>query len=192
MKKSIFSKVGAAAMVLTLVTASLVGGTFAKYTSTVSGTASATVAQWKVDLTDGTSTLKKETPIPLKNENTKAGMAEGVVGPESFGTFKIVVDGTGTQVDYNYKIVFDTTNITAPIKFYEGTDNQGTLITPDGIKNATAIKADDANKKKEINIYWEWDTDSTPDADTDLGKKADGTAEIIDIIMTAEQDITTP
>lgn len=49
MKKSIFGKIGAAAVVLTLVTSSLVGGTFAKYTSSATGQATATAAQWKVE-----------------------------------------------------------------------------------------------------------------------------------------------
>ena len=48
MKKSIFGKIGAAAVVLTLVTSSLVGGTFARYATEKSATATAAVAQWNV------------------------------------------------------------------------------------------------------------------------------------------------
>ena len=45
MKKSIFGKIGAAAVVLTLVTSSLVGGTFAKYTSSASASGKVTAAK---------------------------------------------------------------------------------------------------------------------------------------------------
>ena len=48
MKKSIFGKIGAAAVVLTLVTSSLVGGTFAKYVTNASAKANVTVASWGV------------------------------------------------------------------------------------------------------------------------------------------------
>lgn len=188
MKKSIFSKVGAAAMVLTLVTASLVGGTFAKYTSTLEGKATATVAQWKVDLTDGKNSLTQ--PIILKNENTNAGMTDGVVGPGAFGNFKLVVDGTGTQVDYEYKLAFDASKIKAPIKFYKGTDATGEEITSAGIPGET-VEADAIDKKSVIDVYWVWDNKEDLTTDTSIGEAADGSAESVNITVTAEQVITT-
>ncbi|MBS6955305.1 MAG: hypothetical protein KH230_18975 [Enterocloster asparagiformis] len=64
MKKSIFAKIGAAAVVLTLVTSSLVGGTFAKYVTNAKGTATATVAEWGV-------TFKKDADTDFNNAEVK-------------------------------------------------------------------------------------------------------------------------
>lgn len=65
MKKGLVSKLGGAALVLTLVTASLVGGTFAKYTKTISGTATATVAKFNLTSTgmDAAIDLGVLTPV---------------------------------------------------------------------------------------------------------------------------------
>ena len=48
-------RIGLLALVLTLVTASLVSGTFAKYVTTVNGTGTVQVAQWVAEI-DGKTT----------------------------------------------------------------------------------------------------------------------------------------
>ena len=187
MKKSIFGKVGAAAVVLTLVTASLVGGTFAKYTSEVNGKAEVTVAKWEIDLTDGTDSLTTK-PISLINENTDAATADGKVAPGSNGTFKVYIDGTNTEVAYEYNLKIDTTGVDAPIKFYKGT-KEGGEIPAGGIEAKVAADAAAADKKAEVSIYWEWNPDSADAADTTLGKDATGVAKEIKLTLTANQTV---
>lgn len=183
MKKSIFTKIGAAAVALTLVTSSLVGGTFAKYTTTTSGKATATVAKWNVKLTDGTNEYTDSNKIALEGSGTNK-----TVAPGDSGTFDLVVDATGTQVDVEYVFTMpDMTN--SVIQFYK---SDGSAITADDLKGTISKDATDADKKVEKTIKWEWKQDNDNDAaDTAKGVAATGTAEEFEISLTASQVVAT-
>jgi len=56
MKKNLAARLGVLALVLTLVTSSLVSGTYSKYVSTSTGSDTARVAKFDFNLNDGTST----------------------------------------------------------------------------------------------------------------------------------------
>lgn len=192
MKKSIFTKMGAAAMVLTLVTASLVGGTFAKYTSEKTGVAEATVAKWSIKLTDTANELSEANKIVLKNENTKIDLNDGVIAPGAYGTMKVAVDGSGTQVGFDYKVTIDTTGLPSTMKFYKGSSSADAtaekLISGDGINGSIAYNA--SEKNVEIPVYWVWEDANTSDgnsADTSVGEAATGTATTINLTLTATQ-----
>lgn len=186
MKKSIFSKVGAAAMVLTLVTASLVGGTFAKYTSTVSGTATATAAAWKIAFKDSEdNVITKETKFILKPDIT-TGKVEGTIVPGDTGTLKVKVDGSDTQVDFDYEVsLVATDNDKLHIGFY--TDNSYAAekeITAEK-PLVKSIKTSDANKIGEETIYWKLESNDATDTDM-AGKLGEYT-----VTLTATQKTTT-
>ena len=195
MKKSIFGKIGAAAVVLTLVTSSLVGGTFAKYTSEVTGAAKATVAKWSVEFDDAEKSLSQSKDIVLTNENTtNAPTATGTIAPGSQGKVQIEVDGSQSQVGYSYTISGDVSGMNGiPLKFYTDkemttpltiTDNKFATAKKDMAYNTTA-----ESMKDTVAIYWIWDKDSTDTADSGLGSNpVTGT---ISLTMTAEQ-ITAP
>lgn len=186
MKKSIFTKMGAAAMVLTLVTASLVGGTFAKYTSEKTGVAEATVAKWSIKLTDTINELSDSNKITLKNENAKIDLANGVIAPGAYGTMKLAVDGSGTQVGFDYKVTIDTTNLPSGMKFYQGSSSADAttenLIDTDGVSGSVTYNAE--NKNVEIPVYWVWED---TDTDTAAGEASGGTASTINLTLTATQ-----
>ena len=59
MKKNHAARLGALALSLTLVSTCLMGGTLAKYTTTVTGTATATVAKWVFNAYDATDNTKQ-------------------------------------------------------------------------------------------------------------------------------------
>lgn len=184
MKKSIFSKLGAGALVLTLVTASLVGGTFAKYTSTVTGSATATVAKWAVDLKSGGTSVEGAT-LKLENANVAITTTDNKLAPGTHGTLALTLDGTGTEVDYTYTVTLDKTSLGGiPIDFYEGTDNTGTPITFAG--NTAELKKDAVGTKttENINIYWEWDTASSDTDDTALGEAGTSGALALEMVAT--------
>lgn len=103
MKKSIFGKIGAAAVVLTLVTSSLVGGTFAKYVTEVNATATGTVANWNVTFSDTADGVYTNDTV-FKLEGT--GKEKKVI-PGETGTFDIVINGDSADVDFDYTITFE-------------------------------------------------------------------------------------
>ncbi|MDD4565910.1 MAG: hypothetical protein PHE79_10620, partial [Eubacteriales bacterium] len=65
MKKNWIARIGFLALVLTLVTASLVSGTFAKYTTAVSGKDTVRVAKFDVAVGDGATTFTTGTAIDI-------------------------------------------------------------------------------------------------------------------------------
>ena len=151
MKKSIFGKIGAAAVVLTLVTSSLVGGTFAKYVTEVNATATGTVANWNVTFSDTADGVYTNDTV-FKLEGT--GKEKKVI-PGETGTFDIVINGDSADVDFDYTITFekgtDLNNIA--VKFYDVTDNNNNDITEAGLTQT--IGMDDGNKTVTKKIKWE-------------------------------------
>lgn len=76
-KKSIFIKLFVALVALTLISCCFLGSTFARYTSGGNGSATTTVANWKIDITGGatqdTTTMKFSNLSPLAEANTESG-----------------------------------------------------------------------------------------------------------------------
>lgn len=152
MKKSIFSKVGAAAMVLTLVTASLVGGTFAKYTSTVEGTAKAKVAAWNVAFSSGQTDFAAVKDISLVTADAK-GRADGKILPGEKGTIEFKVDGSKSDVGFTYKIkIAAPDNETLPVKFYTD-QNYATELPAEGVDGIVYYSATE-EMIDTPKIYW--------------------------------------
>lgn len=106
MKKNWFLRIGLIALVLTVATTCLVGGTFAKYTTTVSGADTIEVARFGFTATDATDALA--TPAATLNlfDNAATGatgtVAANNIAPGVGGTFYIVLDATTTDVDLNF------------------------------------------------------------------------------------------
>lgn len=192
MKKNIIAKIGAAAVVLTMVTTSLVGGTFAKYTSTVSGNATATVAAWKIDFKKGEAAYSGG-DFALINQNTDALTENKTIAPGSNGTIVLDIDGTKSEVAYKYTIELDKSQLgDIPIKFYdkagEGkteltfTDNKYTLTGTVNINN----DSNPVSKEVKSSIYWEWSSNGD-DADNTLGNAITQATGKIGISMSAVQ-----
>lgn len=189
MKKSIFSKVGAAAVVLTLVTASLVGGTFAKYTTTATGTGTATVAKWAIAMKQNDTEIKNNAfTFNLANTNTNAATAADRIGPDSKGVIKMTIDGTGSEVGYAYDISFDTTGLgSVPVKFYSDQDMTKELEYNGKIATMTdTVEQANVNTAKDVSVYWKWVSTSN-EADTGLGASENPVIGTVAVTMTANQ-----
>lgn len=102
MKKNWFLRIGLISLVLALATTCLLGGTFAKYTTTVSGSDSIEVAKFAFKATDVDDLELTGAEINLfADAKTDAtGTVEtGMFAPGVYGTFSIVLDNTGSDVD---------------------------------------------------------------------------------------------
>ncbi len=190
MKKSIFSKVGAAAVVLTLVTASLVGGTFAKYTSTVTATGKATVAKWAVAMKANDQAIEgNKFEFSLVNKNPNAVTATDKIGPESYGEINMTVDGTGSEVGFKYEIIFDVTNLGGvPIKFYSDATMETELTYTANKATMEGTVAQGAITPQNKTVYWKW---VSQDDTTDTGLGTTPITGTIGVTMTASQLIET-
>lgn len=186
MKKSIFTKMGAAAMVLTLVTASLVGGTFAKYVTNTSGTATATAAKWDVKFTkDGTAGF--ETAYALVGTG-----GNNTLLPGDKGSFEIEIIGKDAEVGYDYNIqIAEVDGATlSGMKFYstgdvdESGNYNGAELPAEGLKDSVqynSVNPDEMNKT--ITVYWQLPKGSDDAADTAMA----GKTATYNITMKAEQ-----
>lgn len=194
MRKSIFAKIGAAAVVLTLVTSSLVGGTFAKYTSSTAGTAKATVAKWAVAFKDSKdAALVKDFSLDLVNTNDDAKTTENMIAPGSKGQIVLSIDGTGSQVGYSYKIEADTSKLGGvPVVFYEDSKME-TPVTKTGDTFEISkgdVALDKVGTPVTATVYWAWDSTSEDADDTTLGTAETQVVGTIGLTFTAEQLVT--
>jgi hypothetical protein len=103
MKKNWFLRIGLISLVLALATTCLLGGTFAKYTTTVSGSDSIQVAKFAFKATDGGIELENGGAVINLFDDAKTDatgtVQTGMFAPGMYGTFSIVLDNTGSDVD---------------------------------------------------------------------------------------------
>lgn len=135
-----------------LVTAYSVGGTYAKYTTTKSVAGTATVAKWAIAMKANGSAITDTTEINLADGLNDENVATGKIAPGTTKTFNFEVDGTGTEVSYNYTIVLSNfqnmpTNFVISGATYNSTDGTYTV-------NGTVNLAD--AKDSIVTITWEW------------------------------------
>ena len=215
-KRGYIGRLAALALVLCMVTMSLTAGTLAKYASDASGKASAVVARWDVDFKNGTEDYTSSTVITLKPDADKFVATKLVkderIAPETTGSLELSVDGTNTEVAFDYAITLDLSTIeqtigdsaangldtTAPLKFYknvEYTQEADMIDGKPGVKGTIMADATGDDRKATATIYWKWDSsginiDSTAagDAtDTKLGIEADTFK--IPVTIKAEQKV---
>lgn len=116
MKKTKFMRAALLLLVLTLITSCFVGGTFAKYTTSASGSDSARVATWGFNDT-GSVTLNDLFKTAYdKNVNGKADViAPGTTNSATFA-FKFSGAKAAPEVDYTFGISTDGSTIADDIK----------------------------------------------------------------------------
>ena len=179
---------------LTFVSTSLLGGTLAMYTSEVSATATATVADWSIEV-EGTEITVN--PVPsvtfdlfstVKEDDTTSkedDVATGsLIAPGTGGTFTLDINNL-SEVSAKYEIALTAENDgNIPIEY-----------SKDGTNWVTDITSLDADLEGELlltgttsgskTIYWKWEYETGDDpGDTALGT-ADNKATV-----TVKADIT--
>ena len=148
---------------------SLIQSTYAKYLSSASANANLTIARWDIkinnhDIIENSNFSESITPTFAGTENIK----EGVIAPTAEGYFDITIDGTNTDVSFNYTLdIIHSENNTI-------TDLQLTKYELDGeefpvSENITGtINFDDALKVKTIRFYVSWVDDDSQTMDNAL------------------------
>ena len=172
MKKNHAARLGALALALTLVSTCLMGGTLAKYTTTVTGTSTATVAKWVFNANNAAADTKKFENINLGDTlNYKVtDIKTGVIAPGTEGKFDIELNGTGSKVGIDYTIEITKAAITMQNKelpsnlvfstkeIKEGNTGNSLdkLSSESGSLLSGTIDYKDSKMEKTITIYWKW------------------------------------
>lgn len=173
MKTNRIVKLAVLALVMTLVTTSLVSGTYAKYATEVTGTGTAVVAKWVAKFGGDSPTETGNFTFDL-GITTDANVDEGKIAPGTQGSFKLSYDTSGSEVARVVKATMDTTSFDLPqIKFYSDEEMEDEI--DDGVLINETIDIDDpGDGVGEKTIYWKWPFNGDDTADT-----AAGTAEAL-------------
>ena len=214
-KKNTFMRLAMALVLLVLVTTSAVGGTFAKYTSSVESEATARVAKWGftpsgIDITDLFTDVYGTTVDSVNGDK--------VIAPGTFkqASFKFEYDDDAThsapEVAYTFKV--DTTGSNCPdaiknndnIKWYLDDAEKANALEWEELLAAIELLSGDASGTKNYapgelpdefgvtdnvhTIAWEWVFETNADADADdtaMGNAADLASVVVKITITATQ-----
>ena len=180
MKKESIMRLGLATLAITMISTSLLSGTLAKYTGTVTGSDTATVAKFAYDVTDGTTAIEGKTDINIFNYPTTGLVVDGKIAPGAGGTFNIVTTNT-SEVLVDDTLVFTEENTGIIPVYYTFDGNNYSDVVVDG---TTAIAGDLAAMSTAISVKntslamtngtatytigWNWATTSDA-ADTAIG-----------------------
>ena len=195
MKNDRITRFAILVLALTMITLMIVSGTFAKYTSSATGSDSATVAKWSIKVGSGdgieiagsSSTVSFDLFSTIKDEDggseaDVAGKASGTAVGSTSATAKIIAPGTSgsfdiivkneSEVNATYSIAFESNNTSIPIEFStDGTTWKSTLSEAN-VTNA-AINMNSAAQTKTVYWRWAYDVSAARDtADTNLGVAA--------------------
>ena len=179
MKKNKMMRIASVLLVAVLLSTCAIGGTFAKYTSASTGTASAVVAAWSFDV-DGTNIVESntftfdlfDTVYDTNGGAAETDVADGMIAPGTKGSFSFNIKNT-SDVTATYEIVLDTTAL-SPITFTARTSMTGELAA-DGTATVT--------------VDWEWPFDQSDDAaDAADMALAGATCEITATITATQKD----
>ena len=178
-RSSMMVRLVAALAVTMMFTMCFVGGAFAKYTSSGTGTDTATVAKWsfKVGETDiaTTDTFTFDLFKTIKdsdgiNNETEMNPVDGsIIAPGTQGSFDLVLTNA-SQVTAQYAIDYTVTNNNdIPVKF---SVDGGTTWTNDladvAASDSTKLAANSGTTT--IKVQWKWDFNGSDDSfDTALG-----------------------
>lgn len=187
---------------LVAVTTYSVGGTYAKYTDTFTGTSdSARVALWDIDLKDeeGNSVKQADKSFTFKLFDTildnnlgaeETDVAEGLIAPGTSGKVNVKLVNN-SEVNAEYTVTFNA-NIPAnlPIEFStNGTDwaaaptNTTTPVRVDSAKVLNTNAGED-----DIQLFWRWAFNGDDDLDTSFGVKGTDTVTVTATIVVNQVD----
>lgn len=195
-RSSMMVRLVAVLAVTMMFTMCFVGGTFAKYTSSATGTDSATVAKWsfKVGETDIATTdtfafdLFKTVKDTGGADEADINPADGsIIAPGTQGSFDLVLTNA-SQVTAQYAIDYTVTNTgNIPVKF---SVDGGTTWTDDladvTASDSTKLAANSGTTT--ITVQWRWVFDGNDTTDTALGSAATATLTVAAAVTATQVD----
>ena len=180
-RSSMMIRLVAALAVTMMFTMCFVGSTFAKYTSSATGSDSSTVAKWSFTVGETDIAASNEFTFNLfdtikdsngtDNETDMSSNNGTIIAPGTQGSFALVLTNE-SQVNATYAIDYTVTKTDnkIPVKF---SVDGGTTWTDD-LADVSATNIAHTNGTATITVQWKWEFNGDDATDTNLGK--DGTA----------------
>ncbi len=140
-----------------MVTSSIGLYAWAKYTSSISGNATAQVAKWSFKLVDGVTETSDVIEFAFTRTDGYEHVAEGRLAPGTFGEFEIGIDARGTETILEYVIDVELENKPTYLKFYKDEDKTQEISVADGKFSVKGFMSlEDVKEIRTEKIYWEW------------------------------------
>ena len=196
MKKNKMMRIASALLVAVLLSTCAISGTFAKYTSTATVKATATVAKWDIEV-EGTDIAVASAPtINFElaetwtdyNGTAETEVSNKLLAPGTKGSFNFAITNS-SEVAAAYSIALTETLTNLPTGFEEskfpveysinGTDGWTADINTLSISGNLAIGG-----SATVTVYWRWQFLETTDAnniDTALGIQAQTAAPTVTV-----------
>ena len=196
-RSSMMVRLVAVLAVTMMFTMCFVGGTFAKYTSSATGTDSTTVAKWDIKVNNDNITASDTFNFNLFNTvkdtdgNTETDMGPNdgtIIAPGTRGSFDIVIKND-SQVNAKYTIDYTVNTRSIPVEFStNGTDWKTDIDDLDVVSGIDI----DMNATETVTVYWRWrfEADNVTvgdNLDTSLGSAASAATLTVAAKVTATQ-----
>ena len=155
--------------------------TYAKYLSSAVETAELTIARWSIlinnqDVVNESNFTDTITPVFAGTTNIKSD----VIAPTATGYFELIIDGTNTDVSFQYSISIDTTDSVVDDLKIVSYEIDNTTTTFSGSAVTGNILLNDLSRSKTIRFNVEWDDNAlteTMDNEADTLASAEETTE---------------
>lgn len=195
-RSSMMVRLVAALAVTMMFTMCFVGGTFAKYTSSATGTDSATVAKWDIKVggtniaTNDTFTFDLFKTIKDSNgtadENDMSPVDGTIIAPGTRGSFDIVIKND-SQVNATYAIDYTVTNTNnIPVKFSVDGTNWFDDINYLDVRSVAINMG--ATATVTVQWMWEFERIDGDTQDTTLGSAASATLTVSAAVSAIQVD----
>ena len=173
-KENTLTKIAIFALIVAIIATILVSGTYARYTTRLTGTDSVKIAKWAWnisgdDITKTTTTYQLHLFQTINDSNGSAetNVAANTIAPGTKGQFTIVITNN-SEVDATYDVTFSEDNpLNANIEYSTDGSSWGNVSSLD--LTATAIGQGDVVN---VPIQWRWLYNEGADqnaADTEVG-----------------------
>lgn len=182
MKNNKLAKFMALVLLVTLLAVILVSGTYAKYTTSATGSDSATVARWNItlngeDISKGTQKTFKLGLFDTINDtdftSEDSDVTAGKIAPGTTGKFEIAKLINNSDVNAQYKITYSIDNNNIPLEFSKdknAADSEWKSLSEFSMNDFVALAKDSTEGVSTGTIYWRWKFERNDDsADTDFG-----------------------
>ena len=164
---------------------------YSKYTSTLTGNGTSTVAKWSFKVNGQTQTIPD---IELgETMDAHNNVVTPKLAPGTSGHFDLILDGSGSEVAIDYNIKLAITQKPTNLKFYLDDKYQTPISETDGTLNiAGSIALEDVNTPLTKTIYWQWPyetgkTSNEIDKNDETDTKDSGKNETMTITVTGTQ-----
>lgn len=191
MKKNKLTRLAILVLALAIGSMMIVSGTYAKYTSSITGTATGSVAKWSWTIgSDDITTVAEastgfsfdlfDTILDSDISTAEDDVDDDLIAPGTSGLFEISLTNN-SEVNATYAIALEETSNTSniPIEYsLDGTDNSWT----DDVTDLNATTADiDMGDTETLSVYWRWaftgaESESFTSTQTDVSDTALGFA----------------